>query len=142
MAKGEAKVLLRFTLLNLAVMPASFYVATRFGLRGVCLVWLVVFPVVAAFWIAAVKRSVGFQWREYWLALQPSIVSTAAMVVVLLLMQIFVVVTLKPVLRLSIEVVVGAGVYLACLIVLFPGLLKQLRQFVQRDKTEPVVAAA
>jgi PST family polysaccharide transporter len=139
-AKGEAGTVMRYSLLSLAVMPVSFYLASRHGLEWVCAMWLIVFPVVGGLWIGAVKRSVEFSWVEYWQALQPAVLATAAMVSVLLGLREWVLATLEPGLRTAGLIVAGIGVYWGCLKLFFPQPLQQLREFVRRKPSAPVLA--
>jgi teichuronic acid exporter len=142
LAKGKTGLLLKFNLLNLAVMPAAFYFAARFGLQAICLAWLLVFPVLALVWIAAVKRCVVFHWSELGESLRPAFVSTAVMVLAVFLPQITILKNLGPVLRTTIEMIVGVGSYVACLLLLFPKPLQNVLQFVRRRKTEAAAVVA
>jgi O-antigen/teichoic acid export membrane protein len=142
LAKGKTRLLLKFNLLNLAVMPAAFYFTAQFGLQAICLTWLLVFPVLALLWIAAVKRCVVFQWSELGQSLRPAFVSTAVMVLAVFLLQVTILQSRGPVLRTIIEVTLGIGSYLACLLLFFPQPLQNILQFVQRKKSEVVAVIA
>jgi teichuronic acid exporter len=142
LAKGKTALLLRFNLLNLAVMPAAFYLATRFGLEAICLTWLLVFPVLALLWIMAVKHCVVFQWTELGQSLRPAFVSTAVLVLAVLLPQVTILRNLGPVLRTTIEVILGSASYLGCLLVFYPEPLQQVLLFARRKKPEIVAATA
>ncbi|HXI85238.1 MAG TPA: lipopolysaccharide biosynthesis protein [Verrucomicrobiae bacterium] len=142
LAKGKTGLLLKFNLLNLAVMPPVFYFAARSGLQAICLVWLLVFPVLALVWIAAVKRCVVFHWSELGEALRPAFVSTAVMVLTVFLPQITILKSLGPVPRTAIETVLGIGGYVACLLLLFPQPLQNILQFVRRRKSEVTAVIA
>jgi O-antigen/teichoic acid export membrane protein len=141
LAKGRTALLLKFNLLNLAVMPAAFYLATRFGLQAICLMWLLVFPVLAILWIAAVKRCVVFEWTELGQSLRPAFVSTAVLVLAVFLPQVTILKSLGPVLRTAVEVTLGIASYLGCLLAFYPQPLQQLLQFVRREKSEVVTVA-
>ena len=142
LAKGKTALLLKFNLLNLAVMPVAFYLATRFGLQAICLMWLLVFPVLALLWIGAVKRCVVFQWTELGQSLRPAFVSTAVMVPAVYLPQVTILKSLGPVLRTAIEMTLGITSYLGCLLAFFPQPLQQMLQFIRRKKPEIVAVVA
>jgi teichuronic acid exporter len=142
LAKGKTGLLLKFNLLNLAVMPAAFYFTARFGLQAICLAWLLVFPLLAFLWIAAVKRCVVFHWSELGQSLRPAFVSTAVMVLAVFLPQVTILKGLGPILRTAIEMTLGIGSYLACLLLLFPQPLQNILQFVRHKKSEVVAVMA
>ncbi len=142
LAKGKTGLLLKFNLLNLVVMAPAFYFAARFSLQAICLTWLLVFPVLALSWIAAVKQCVLFRWGELGQALRPAFVSVAVMVLVIFLPRISILTNLGPILRTAIEVTLGVASYLACLWLRFPQSLQNILRFIRRKKPEVVGAIA
>ncbi len=75
------------------------------------------FPVLALLWIVAVKHCVIFRWSELGQSLRSAFVSTAVMVLAVLLPQITILRSLGPVPRSAIEITLGIASYLGCLMV-------------------------
>ncbi|MEI8063573.1 MAG: oligosaccharide flippase family protein [Verrucomicrobiota bacterium] len=133
MAKGHAKLQFYFCIAQLLVMPA-FYVAGTYycgvpfafgasitapwyyGLIGVCLVWVTIYPLVVAIWLWQTRKIVGYQWGELLRVMAPGTVSTMLMAAVLLIQQHFTPTSLSSPARVAISVGLGIAVYAACLI--------------------------
>jgi teichuronic acid exporter len=119
-AKGETRLNMKFCLIRLAVLPLSFYIATRFGLIGVCLVWVTVFPILSLTWLNAVGRVVGYTWAEMGKVLLPAIIATAVMMTAVLLIGLAGQRFVSPPLLLATQIFGGAAVYGLVLWVYFP----------------------
>lgn len=123
-------------------MAPVFYFAAQFGLQAICLAWLLVFPVLALVWIAAVKHCVVFHWSELGESLRPAFVSTAVMVLTVFASRTTILKGTGPVLRTTIEMTLGISAYLTCLLLVFPKPLRNILQFARRRKPETVEVIA
>jgi len=140
LARGQPSLLLRFNLLSLAILPAAFFVATKYGLTGVCLVWLLVFPLLALLWFSWAKKCIGFRWVEVWHAARPGSISTMAMTAVLILCEMTVLRPADPLLRMAIEIALGVVAYAGCLFVFFPQPLRQMHHALRFQKSTSTAA--
>jgi O-antigen/teichoic acid export membrane protein len=130
-AKGETRLNMRFCLVRLAVLPVSFYTATRFGLIGVCLVWVTVFPILSLTWLNAVGRVVGYTWAEMGKMLLPAITATVAMMTAVLMVDLAGRHFVSPPLLLAAKIIGGASVYGSVLWFCFPSVGKNCLRLVK-----------
>lgn len=78
---GQAKTAMRAGLIALAVLPPAFYLGGRlWGILGVALGWLVVFPVVASYPLWALRRTLGLPMAEYLRTFRTAMEGVAIMV--------------------------------------------------------------
>lgn len=87
LAKGRPGLILRYTLICLAILPVGFVIGSRYGLIGVCLAWVGIYPFVAAYWFRLSRPIIGYRWAELVRALTPAAVCGAAMTLVLLVLR-------------------------------------------------------
>ncbi|GAC1648830.1 MAG: lipopolysaccharide biosynthesis protein [Gemmatimonadaceae bacterium] len=78
-ATGHAKSNMRLTILAALVMPAMFYLGTRWGTTGVAGAWIVGYPVVLAPVQRLALRAIDVAASEYLRALWPALSGTLAM---------------------------------------------------------------
>ena len=80
---GEVRFGMWCSLVNLVLLPPSFYIGSRWGVNGIAAVWAVVYPLstVPQYW--RTLRSIDMPFREYLNALKPAFVSTAIMMLVI-----------------------------------------------------------
>jgi O-antigen/teichoic acid export membrane protein len=110
---GQAAFPARCRFVMLVILPAAFYLAgRRWGTSGIAAMWVTVYPILLLPMYARVFRSIGIRVRDYLATLAPTLVSTALMVVAVLLMRR----AMLPIGPLSVcfamEVFAGAGVFL------------------------------
>jgi O-antigen/teichoic acid export membrane protein len=84
LAKGYSAMNLRYNLACLLILPPSYWVGSRFGLTGVSLVWVTVFPCLAGYWLARARGIIGYRWIELARALGPAVSASAVMVTAVL----------------------------------------------------------
>ncbi len=133
LARGAAAVTFRFHVMSLCVLGSSYLIATRFGLVGVCWVWLTVYPILVSYWLARTRSIIGYQWRELGRALRPALIATAVMLGSVSLAQVWLLPRLhvSPPIRIALTVVIGASAYIAPLTLFFFDTLRRGREFVR-----------
>jgi len=158
MAKGHAKLQFYFSAAQLLVMPAFYFAGTfyrgvpfslgaaitspwYYGLIGVCLVWVTIYPIVVVIWLWRSRSIIGYQWGEFFRVMAPGAVSTALMAAALVLQQHITPATLSYPVRVGISVGLGMAVYAACLLCIFrKSLLRMIRIIRPQFNQPPVVA--
>ena len=163
LANGYAKLQFYFCFAQLMIMPACYFAGTfyrglpftfsasisapwYYGLIGVCLVWITIYPVVNVVYIWRTRTIVGYRWEEFFCAIAPGTISTVLMATALLLQQHFTPTALPSLARVMISVGLGAVVYAGCLIGLFrQSLLRMIRMFrpqFRQQSADPEVVPA
>jgi PST family polysaccharide transporter len=122
------------SLSTLAVLPVSFWFASRWGVIGIAGVWVVVYPLITIplFW--RTLKSIEMPTGQYFAALQPSIMSTGVMIILVLLVQRLLPPTLPNAVKLIEGVVIGVLAYSASLLLLFRGHVMRYVAFVRELK--------
>jgi O-antigen/teichoic acid export membrane protein len=139
LAKNRPKAALSFNLLCLGILPASFYVGSKFGLLGVCVAWVSVYPMLVLFWVSKGISMIHCTSREFWKALRPSVMGTVSMLIATSFL-IKAMATLPPILRMFMVISVGATVYIVVFSLLFPRPLKDLIKLLRSPRSYPSVA--
>jgi len=88
MARYRAALLVRYTLLQLFVMPIAFLAGAAWsGMVGVALAWAVIYPVGVAWLVREVVQELDIPWTVFFIQFRPAVVATAIMAAVVLLFQ-------------------------------------------------------
>ena len=108
---GESRYAMRVGLVSGVVMPLAFIVGSRWGIAGVALVWVTVFPVttIPLYW--RVFRKLELSTLTYLKVLWPALSGSMLMVVVVWLVKQALPQDSPPVARLGLEVLAGGTVY-------------------------------
>ena len=89
MARYRTGVVLRYTLLQLLVMPIAFFAGAAWsGAVGVALAWAIIYPLPFAWLIREVIRELDIPWTVFLIQFRPTVVATAIMAAVVLLCQV------------------------------------------------------
>jgi len=112
-------------------MPIAFVVGARwFGISGVAAGWLVLSPLTIVPLVLVLLRTIHLAYSQYFAALLPTLTGSAAMCVALLALRQWGFPALwTPTTMLAVQVVVGAAVYAAILMVFFRGKLVRYVNF-------------
>jgi O-antigen/teichoic acid export membrane protein len=134
---------MRMSLLNLFVMPPAFFIAAHWkGTSGVAATWIVLAPVTIFPLVWKVLRAINSNLRELVVELLPAVAGVSAMVGVLLLLRAWLAPQPWPaVFRLTVQVAVGAVVYVAVLMGFFREKVMRYVRFVQDLRKEKEVLA-
>ena len=123
------------------ILPLGFVIATRWGIVGVAMVWLLVFPLTKWPIFRRVFQIVGIGGREYMQPLWPAIYSCFVMSVAVMLLRLALPAPIRPAVRLTTEVVVGAAAYITTMLIRYQNQTRDsyqlLRRMLSRDKNLP-----
>src|SRR5438128_137398 len=111
-AIGDSRFSMRISIASALVMPVTFYIAgTRWGIVGLALSWVVVYPLVTYPLCRRVFQKIELPAREYLGALVPALTASALMALMVVALQQLVAERWAPGLRLGVEVMAGAAVF-------------------------------
>ena len=146
LAFDRTRELLVWSILNAAVLPLCFYGLGRlYGLQGIYLTWLFVFPLSGVLvMLEVVQRTVSLRPLEFFRALQAPLVSSIIMFAAVSALEHLTGALFPPAVLLALEIGAGVVVYGLCFVVFFPAevtsgwsVLKGLRTGIR-----PIEAAA
>ena len=118
MARYRTKIVLRYLLLQLLVMPIAFLAGAAWSAAvGVALAWVVIYPFGVAWLVREVVRELDIPWTAFLIQFRPAVVATAIMAAVVLLFQVewSSLVAGQIAARLTVSVLVGGIGYSAAL---------------------------
>jgi hypothetical protein len=129
-ATGHARKLSGYTLMcGVAMTAAVVGGAALDGLRGVSLVWMVVYPLLSVRLLYLVSRITGMKMGEYYRTLLPVLAASCAMAaLVLLVREAMVMAGVPPFAMLVVEVATGALAYLLWIVQFDKRGLAEIRQ--------------
>ena len=113
----QTRFTMSMSLLNLAVMPVAFWLASRWGLNAVSAAWLILSPVTIFPLILKLARSARIGFRDIFAALMPALVGTCAMLIAVAGVRVFQAGNAYT--RLVTQLCVGAAAYSLVLMVPF-----------------------
>ena len=108
---GRADVVLRNDLMAVALMPAAFFVGVNWGLIGVSLAWVLVFPVVFVLHMLNFGKVMQLRARETLKAMSLPLIIGLAMLLAVNGMEVLILDTLDIHLRLLLQIAIGVIVY-------------------------------
>jgi hypothetical protein len=137
----HTKFTMSMALLNLAIMPAAFWIASRWGLNAVAASWLILSPITVLPVIGKLAQSAQISLREMLAALTPGLAATCAMLTAVLLVREWQ--AGRAYTRLAAQVFTGTAVYVIVLL-LFPFRTKVLRyvRFLRSLRQAPIESSA
>jgi O-antigen/teichoic acid export membrane protein len=129
-ATGHARKLSGYTLMcGVAMTIAVVGGALADGLRGVSLVWMVVYPLLSIRLLQLVGQVTGLKMAAYYATLLPVLTASAAMAAIVLAMrELLLVATLPPIAMLVTEVATGALAYILWIVHFDKRGLAEIRQ--------------
>jgi O-antigen/teichoic acid export membrane protein len=114
------RITMRMSILNFVLMPLAFIVAARWkGPNGVAAAWLVLSPVTIVPLLIILMRSIKLSYREYALSLLPALAGSAVMCLALFGLNGRLPGSWPLVIRLAVQVSVGAAVYVGFILCFF-----------------------
>jgi len=108
---GRVDVELRNHLVAVAIMPVSFLVGVNWGLYGVCLVWVLVWPVVFILNMLNFIRVIQIRARDIFKAMSRSLIIGLIMGLAVNGMEVLILDSLNIHLRLLLQIAIGVIVY-------------------------------
>ncbi len=131
LARNRPMIGFRFNLVCLAVLPVSFYIGLQYGLFGVCIVWVSVYPFLVLFYLKQGLKVIECRWREFGRAIRPAMFGMLVMVLTTLLIS-QTITGCSAIWRLSILIPVGAVTYLSVFLVLYSRPISEIRTMFNR----------
>jgi hypothetical protein len=126
-----------------AIMPATFYVGSRWGASGIAWGWVSAYPLVALPLYVRAFRRIGMPIRTYFGAIRPALQGSLAMIVAVSVLKWATPPTWPLYARFAMEVAGGGGAYLIVLLVLHAD---RMRAFVRLCRSlrspRPAVSSA
>jgi O-antigen/teichoic acid export membrane protein len=110
-AKGRPRIVIHNFLLQAIVMPACFFIGSKWGLLGVSLAWVLAWPFLAFLITWQTLQLIELRVQDYARALVQPLLGSAAMVVVVMFMRWNVVTGAPNIVRLVALCVTGGAVY-------------------------------
>jgi teichuronic acid exporter len=118
-AVGNARFVMWNDLAALVILPTSFYIGSRWGIRGIAWGWVAAYPFVAVPLYWKTFRTISMQVGDYLRSLLPALNCTLGMVIAVGLVKWAVPTSQSLLLRLCLEVLVGTAAYVATLWLLY-----------------------
>jgi len=114
-ATGETRFVMRTTQAGLILLPAAFYVGSRWGPSGIAFGWVAAYPVIAAYFYRRAFQKIAMPWRDYLSAIRPALTGCVFMVAAVEMAKYFLAAGVPLSLRLGAEIVVGGLAYILTL---------------------------
>ncbi len=139
MAKGKAAMIVRYTTINILVLPAAFFLGAHWGLTGLGYAWLATYPIVSTYVYSHGLREAGVSFGQYLSNLRPAVMASLVMAIGVLVFQTAdglwygrnVYVTILG------ACVVGAAAYLACLASFHQDVVSEVRDVMLSMRARP-----
>lgn len=117
-AVGNARFVMWINLWALGILPCAFYLGSHWGITGIAFGWLVGYPLVLLPLYRKVSRTIGMRFAEYFRALRPALDATLVMTLSVAGLKWMLPPSRPMLLRLVLEIAVGATAYIATLLLL------------------------
>ncbi|RFA25161.1 hypothetical protein CAI21_19905 [Alkalilimnicola ehrlichii] len=127
-ARGQPGLMVRYSVLCASVLPLTFFIGAQYGLPGVVLGWLLVYPFLYLVLARFGLRALGLRWRELLQSAAPAVTATLAMFLGVVLFRTYFAESLPLFTRVFAAIGVGGALYLGVLAVLFRTQLAELKQ--------------
>ncbi len=109
--KGETAYVMKTALVSLVVLPTAFFVGSHWGIKGIAAAWVAAYPINwLPFYIRTAKR-IDLKISEYFHALRPALEATLVMAASVAAIKWTMPATVPVLVRLIIEITVGAAAY-------------------------------
>jgi teichuronic acid exporter len=119
-AVGNPRFVMWNDLAALVILPASFYVGSRWGIVGIAWGWVVAYPIIALPLYRKTFLTIGMRTSEYIRALRPALDSTIVMTTAVLLVK-YLIPAREPLpFRLALEITAGIICYGGTLLLGYP----------------------
>jgi len=123
---GRGDVNLRNEVVAVGLMPLAFFVASFWGILGVSLVWVLVFPVVFLVNFASTRRVLRFTSLDVFREVRSPVVSGLVMYLCIAALKISSVIDFSAPINMAIYIIVGGSIYLSLTYLLQRPLLREV----------------
>lgn len=108
---GQSRVVLKNVVTACLIMPPAFWIGVRWGLPGLCMAWVLGFPMVLVLNLRRMLPAIGVSGRDFFLAVAASAIPSAAMYASVAMVRHVSAGSVSPVWLMALLTAVGAGVY-------------------------------
>ena len=108
--RGRAGTMLRITVLYAIFLPLGFVIGVQFGIKGVVLAWLIVYPVIYIYFLHTCLAELTISFRRYWSCIKPAYTASMMMIIGVRLFHLNLS-EATPIYRLASEIALGAAIY-------------------------------
>lgn len=131
LVRGKTRFLMYHGVVSAIIFPIAFFAGSRYaGTAGIAGAWVVLYP-LSCIPLLYVACKVVTSWGKYWRALRGATIATIGMAIVVFATGRLISPAHPALLRLFIQAGVGAVVYSAILLTLFPNRIAAIRQTVR-----------
>jgi PST family polysaccharide transporter len=128
---GESRFVMHVTQGALILMPAAFYLGSRWGPAGIAYSWVFAYPAIAVLLYRRVFGRIGMSWNSYLAATRPALTGSLVMVTAVEILKYTVLPTFPLPIRFACEVLTGATAYLCALMAFHRDRLSAFWNFVR-----------
>lgn len=125
---GDSGYVFKFHLVSAIALPAGFFVGVQFGMTGVLIAWLVVYPYLYYRILSELARKMQFSLHHFLKSARSSAYSTLLMLAVVYLVRFGLPDEIPRYLRLVSMIIAGGVSYIASFYFLFPSDLVSIRE--------------
>ena len=130
-ARGRAGALLKLNVVAATATAAAILLGTKVGLLAVGIAWLIAFVLLKVVMLLLALREVGIRVRTYIDYIRPSLLATIAMSAAVLIARYVGATGSTAIQRLAFEVILGALVYVAMLLIVDRKLVSEVKSIIQ-----------
>ena len=135
---GEERLVMWNSVVGLFVLPASFFIGSRWGTVGIAAGWVVIYPMIQFPLFVRMFRRIHLPGSEYLRALWPAISGCAAMTISIEVVKSISREVWPLYSRLSLEIFIGVVTYGMVLVVFHRDRLQVIRQFIRASRFAPI----
>ena len=127
--RGQNQFLFRVAVVLVIVMPISFIIGSAWGPTGIAAAGVIVYPLTRIPVFRCLAKNIDVSRKEYFSAFWPAISASAAMVLAVILLKALIAPDMQLVVRLLLEVLCGAAVYVGVVLAFHRHRIQILLQF-------------
>jgi PST family polysaccharide transporter len=131
---GQSRFIMWNHILAAVYFTVAFYLASRWGIVGIALVWPLLYPFVALPLYLQVFKQIDLRWASYWACVRPAVSALIVMFIGLLMFRNTLLSSLGLYYRLAAEVITGAAIYFITLFALHHDELQRLFTMVRGSR--------
>jgi O-antigen/teichoic acid export membrane protein len=131
-AIGRPEIGMSNALLGCIVMPIAFYIGAQWGIKGVSLAWLLVYPIVLAINMKRMISAVGVRLRDVLARLAPTLMCAVGMYLAIAGTRLLIAGRTDHLGTLIIEIAVGGLTYIVLTLLLNPSAMTDLKPMFSR----------
>jgi teichuronic acid exporter len=139
---GKARFVMRTEVSGLVLMPIAFWIGSHWGIRGIAYGWVAAYPLIAVAEYWKTMTTIEMKVSDYVRALRPALDGSVAMVLGVCGLKWILPPDLTGWPRLFLEIVIGAVVYIAAIVLLHQERAKNFLRIARRMRGSKLPAKA